>query len=178
VYPCGTPLPLASNLNYATGQTVSNEVLVEPGAGGAVCIYSKSPTHVIADLNATFAPNGAGTFTALVAGRMGDTRLSTKLAAGESVEWTVLGGDGTSATTALALNVAATETEGAGYLTLYPCGGTVPLASNLNFSGGQTISNHVTASVGDGGSICIYASAATHVVVDVEGIYRGEPIDS
>lgn len=64
-----------------------------------------------------------------------------------------------------------TEPEGAGYLTVYPCGGVMPWASNLNFAVGQTISNHVTATIGANGKICVYASSTTNVVIDVEGTY-------
>ena len=75
-------------------------------------------------------------------------------------------------TTALSLNIAVTEPEGPGYLTVYPCNATMPLAANLNFAAGQTTSNHVTATVSDDGRICVFASRTTQVVVDVEGIYR------
>src|SRR4029079_4183100 len=39
-YPCGTAPPLASNVNYAPGQTVANAATVAVGAGGAVCVFS------------------------------------------------------------------------------------------------------------------------------------------
>jgi len=48
----------------------------------------------------------------------------------------------------------------------------MPLASNLNFAAGQTISNHVTVTLGASGKICVFASTNTNVVIDVEGIYQ------
>lgn len=45
-------------------------------------------------------------------------------------------------------------------------------ASNLNYTAGSTIANHVTAGIGDRGGVCIYTHAATHLVVDVEGTYH------
>ena len=93
--------------------------------------------------------------------------------AGETVELHIVSATGAPAgTTALSLNVAVTEPEGPGYLTVYPCNATMPLAANLNFAAGQTTSNHVTATVSDDGRICVFASRTTQVVVDVEGIYR------
>jgi hypothetical protein len=172
VFPCGTDRPWASNVNFAAGQTVSNEVLVAPGGDGTVCIYSTSGTDLVVDLDATYDASGVQRFTALVAGRLADTRLAAKVSAGQPVEWTVLGGGGAPAgTTALALNVAVTDPAGAGYLTVYPCGGPVPWASNLNFAASQTTSNHVTVAVGDAGKICVFASQDAHVVIDVEGTY-------
>ena len=92
---------------------------------------------------------------------------------GETVELPIVSATGApTGTTALSLNIAVTEPEGPGYLTVYPCNATMPLAANLNFAAGQTTSNHVTATVSDDGRICVFASRATQVVVDVEGIYR------
>jgi hypothetical protein len=47
----------------------------------------------------------------------------------------------------------------------------MPLASNLNFARGQTVSNHVTATLGSTGKICVFASRTTNVVADIEGTY-------
>ena len=58
VYPCGTNRPWAANLNFAAGQTISNEVMVQPGADGMVCVYTTSPTQLIVDLNATYDADG------------------------------------------------------------------------------------------------------------------------
>ena len=74
-------------------------------------------------------------------------------------------------TTALSLNVAVSEPEGPGFLTVYPCGINMPLASNLNFARGQTVGNHVTATLGSTGKICVFASRTTNVVIDIEGTY-------
>ena len=173
IYPCGTDRPLASNLNFAPGQTISNEVMVEPGAGGEVCIYSSATAHVVVDLNATYHSGNGHRFTALVPGRLGDTRLSTKAIGDQAMQWTIVGASGAPAgTTAVSLNVAVTEPDADGFLTVYPCGVSRPLASNVNFVAGQTVSNHVTVTVGSNGKVCVYSSATTHVVIDVEGTYR------
>jgi hypothetical protein len=47
----------------------------------------------------------------------------------------------------------------------------VPLVANLNFTKDQTIANHVTATVGSGGSISLHPVATTHVVVDAVGYF-------
>jgi len=55
VYPTGTVRPLASNLNYAPGQTIPNLVIARIGAGGKVTIYNNSgSTFVIADVQGWF----------------------------------------------------------------------------------------------------------------------------
>jgi hypothetical protein len=146
--------------------------MVEPGEDGMVCVYTTAATQLVVDLDATYDSGGTATFSAFVPGRLADTRLTAKVLAGQSVEWTVVGDNGAAAgTTALSLNIAVSEPETAGYLTVYPCGGEMPWASNLNFAAAQTISNHVTASIGTNGKICVYASSNTNVVIDVEGTY-------
>ncbi len=75
-------------------------------------------------------------------------------------------------TTAVALNVTATNPTTASYLTLYPTGATRPTASNLNFVKAQTIANLVIARVGAGNKVTIYNSSGTvDVIADLAGYY-------
>ena len=70
---------------------------------------------------------------------------------------------------AVVLNVTATDTTGAGYLTVFPCGGAVPLASNLNFTAGDTRANLVTVRLGSDGKVCFYSYGRTSVIADITG---------
>jgi lysophospholipase L1-like esterase len=54
VFPCGQPLPVASNLNFQAGQDIPNTVIAKIGTGGKVCIYTDKTTHLLADVNAWF----------------------------------------------------------------------------------------------------------------------------
>jgi hypothetical protein len=50
-WPGGTPRPLASNLNYVSGQTVPNLVVAQVGPDGTVDLYNHAgAAHVIADV--------------------------------------------------------------------------------------------------------------------------------
>jgi len=55
VYPCGAAQPLASNLNFVTGQTVPNSVITKLGTGGKVCIFANVTTDVVVDVGGFFA---------------------------------------------------------------------------------------------------------------------------
>ena len=72
---------------------------------------------------------------------------------------------------AVTLNVTSTGSSAAGFVTVFPCGTSRPNTSNLNFAAGATVANAVTSRVGDGGAVCIYNSAPTHVIVDVNGYF-------
>ena len=67
------------------------------------------------------------------------------------------------------LNVAVTESTLPGFITVFPCGSPIPTAANLNYVANDTVSNSVIAKIGTNGTVCIYNSAATHIVVDVSG---------
>ncbi|MGI8808176.1 MAG: hypothetical protein ACR2KK_10105, partial [Acidimicrobiales bacterium] len=89
-----------------------------------------------------------------------------------TVSLTVTGRGGVPAegVSSVVLNVAVTQPTADGYLTVFPAGAARPLASNINFAPGQTVSNAVVAKVGAGGKVDIFnAQGATHVVVDVQG---------
>ncbi|MCU1396661.1 MAG: hypothetical protein JWM34_5089 [Ilumatobacteraceae bacterium] len=180
VYPCGEQPPTASNLNYLPGLTIPNLVVSKVG-GGSVCIYAQSPTDLVVDVDGYF-PATTG-YVALDPARLLDTRLGAVTVDGRSagagpqptgsvtiVSVAGRGGVPGAATTAV-LNVTVTEPTGSGYVTVYPCGIDPPLASNLNFSAGQTIPNAVVTAVGANGSICIYNSQPTQLIADVTGYF-------
>ncbi|MEQ9163119.1 MAG: hypothetical protein RLN74_10445, partial [Ilumatobacter fluminis] len=70
---------------------------------------------------------------------------------------------------AVMLNVTVVGPSGAGHATVYPCGVSRPLASNLNYLAGVAVPNAVLAKVGVGGKVCVHTHAETHLVVDVNG---------
>jgi len=49
-FPCGSSRPLASNLNYALGQTVANTVVAGLGDAGAICLFASVITDLVADV--------------------------------------------------------------------------------------------------------------------------------
>jgi hypothetical protein len=71
------------------------------------------------------------------------------------------------------LNVTAVGPTSPGYLTIYPQGSIRPVASNLNFSAGETVANLVEVPLSSSGQVSIYNGSAgdTNVVVDVAGYY-------
>ena len=70
---------------------------------------------------------------------------------------------------AVSLNVTVTGTAGAGFVTVFPCDAAQPETSNLNFAGGQTIANAVLATPSAVGTICLFNSIGTELIVDIGG---------
>ncbi|MEP7193952.1 MAG: hypothetical protein ABI903_13915, partial [Actinomycetota bacterium] len=108
--------------------------------------------------------------------RVLDTRIGTgaptaKLGAAGTLTLSVPGLP--AGTTAVALNVTATNPTAASYLTLYPGGTTRPTASNLNIVPNQTIPNMVIVPVGPGNTVTIYNNTGTvDVIADLVGYYQ------
>jgi hypothetical protein len=69
------------------------------------------------------------------------------------------------------LNVTVADARGPGFITVFPCGSTQPLASNLNYVTGSVLPNAVVSQVGTDGRVCFYSNASTHLIVDVNGFY-------
>jgi hypothetical protein len=77
---------------------------------------------------------------------------------------------------AVVLNVTEVGATATSVLTLYPYGGSLPQASNLNFGPGTVIPNLVTVTVGQGGAVVIYnALGSVNVLADVEGYFAPQP---
>ena len=151
------------------------------GANHAICIFTSVATHLIADVTAAYGPNPE--LHALPAPlRLIDTRNSIgwstrrKIGPGRSASPTIQRSQITNSEWAgeALLNVTVADPDASGYLTVFPCGQSVPTASNLNFRARQTISNFVAVRlppVGPAGTeaaICFQTTVLAHLIVDLE----------
>lgn len=162
VYPCGTDVPLASNVNFSKGQAAAaNGVVVGLDAGGALCVTSSVTAHLIVDVTGWFGATGTEVRAAPPV-RLTDTRQGAGRVSAET-QLTVRSAPDALGTV---VNVTVTGSSRPGYLTVWPCGTAKPDTSALNFAAGQTIANAVLAPVSSSGQICISPSVDTHVIVD------------
>jgi hypothetical protein len=179
VYPCGTQIPTASNINFIAGDTAANLVIAKIGSNGAVCIFNSAGVDLIADINGYFP---AGTlYQALEPARLLETRSGLSTIDGlfngiglrsvnEVTELTVTGRGGVPLGAAtVVLNVTVAGSTLAGFVTVYPCGIPAPLASNLNYGINTVVANAVIVKVGTDGKVCLRNSGPTELVVDVNG---------
>ncbi len=76
----------------------------------------------------------------------------------------------------LAANVTVTEPTAPGFLTIYPADAVRPLASNVNYSAGQTRANNAQLKLAPGGDVVVYCEQSgggtAHVFIDVTGYYQ------
>ncbi|MET9888021.1 PKD domain-containing protein [Streptomyces sp. NPDC006430] len=170
-----------SNLNYAAGQTVSNQVIVPVGADGSVYLINGGwgSVDLIADVTGYFTASTAGGYTTLDPFRAVDTREGTGTAKGQVPGYGTFGvdiagrGGVPKGATAVALNLTVTNPRAAGHLTAYPGGQAAPTTSSVNFTAGQTVANSVIVPIGPDGKITIRNGSwdRADVVADVVGYY-------
>ncbi|MFD9724170.1 PKD domain-containing protein [Streptomyces sp. NPDC059072] len=169
-YPDPAKRPATSNLNPEPGKAKSNQVIVPVGPNGTITLYNHwGSTHLVVDVVGFYGKEGKALFTPVVPKRLADTRDTGRLAAGATA---TAAGVPAGAVGAV-VNLTATESAGAGYLTAYGFGAARPDASSLNTLPGVTVPNHVTTPVGDG-KISVYNGpwgGPTHVITDLLGYF-------
>ena len=170
VFPAGGTRPTASNLNFAASQTIANQVIATVGASGAVTIYTSARTNVLVDVAGYFP--GTTSYDALRPTRVLDTRSATTHPAAGSVTTAQLTGPGVVPATGVAavvLNVTAVNPAAGGFLTVYPSGTLRPASSDVNGQAGRNTAGLVVTPLGGSGSVDLYSSSATNLLVDVLG---------
>ncbi len=72
---------------------------------------------------------------------------------------------------AVVITLTATQTESPGFLTAFPTGTVQPSTSNVNTRPDATVANSAIVPIGDDGSISVFRSTPTEVVVDITGVF-------
>ncbi len=180
-------LPSTSNLNLTAGETVPNLVLARVGAGGTIrfTYAGLGPMNVIADVAGWYDSGAPGVlqgglgFTGLASpARLLDTRnniggIGGRFQVGDDRALKVAGISGVPADAqSVVLNITSGAATGVGFVTAYPDGQPMPVASNLNLNPAQTRANLSVVKVGADGKIRLAVfETDTDLVVDVFGYY-------
>ena len=189
VYPCGFPVPLASNLNFVAGERRAVSAIVDLGpmndigARGRLCVSTSAETHFLVDVTGYIAPS-ASTSPDVVIQPLADTRIvdtresgvpGTRFTAGTTQRFDLSGVIGRpDESVAVVLNAIAVQAEEESFLSITPCTAGPPATSSLNYDLDQTANLVVTALSADG-EICVFAQTAVDVVIDLVGVVTGPP---
>src|SRR5262249_30023146 len=77
---------------------------------------------------------------------------------------------------AYSLNITATNTQGPGFILIYPQGGSQPLVSTLNYLAGQTVANAAIVPAGTSGGVTFIAGVSgTDLIIDINGYFSSAP---
>jgi hypothetical protein len=180
LWPAQQAQPLVSTLNSWQGEVVANAAIVPAGFDGAVNVFVTSRADVILDINGYFdTSTGAGAYSFYPSRpcRVADTRgAGGPLGGGEGRAFAVpdsgcgiphdAGG--------YSLNATVVPAGYLGFLTAWPTGQARPNASTLNSWAGKVVANAALVPAGANGSVSIFVSDPTNVVLDIDG-YFGAP---
>ena len=189
VYPAGTALPFASNVNFTPNRTVANEVVVAPNAAGLVSIFNGGPdgtTDVVVDVIGYIAGGvlpiqTAGLQNAVTPLRLLDTRypigtpaIGKILSGGTKVVKVAGVGQVPIGAQDAVITVTATNETSTGFATVYS-GATRPNASILNFLTKTDVANVMIAPIAANGTITIYngAMGPADLVIDISAYITG-----
>ncbi len=149
------------------------------GADGFIDVFnSHGTTNCIVDVFGYFTPSAGDRFVPLSPSRLFDTRSGQGVRAGpvgptEVVEIVVAGNVGVPVgARAVVLNLAATEADAPGHLSLVPSGQTPGSTSNINFFAGDTVANLVIVQLGPDGKLLLAGPGSSkHALADVFGYF-------
>jgi hypothetical protein len=182
LWPSGQTQPLASTLN-SDGRIKSNAAIVPAGAGGAISVFASSATNLVLDINGYFVPANdpaALAFYPITPCRIADTRNTIGPLGGPSLAGAqtrtfpipaALACNIPVDARAYSLNLAVVPSAPLGFLTAWPTGQPKPLAASLNASTATVTANAAIVPAGSNGSIDIFASGATDLVIDINGYF-------
>jgi hypothetical protein len=184
-YPCDQSGPSeVSNVNFGPMENRANSAIVQTAANGTICVVSTVATELLVDIAGYFVTGSGYQLTPLVPVRLLDTRSpyaelnpstggGTTLAAGQVVTLQAVAGTRgvPSNARAVSVNITATGSDDSGFVTAYPCGA-LPNVSNLNFrQSTPAIANGALVPLAADGSLCLFTSAAVHLIVDINGVW-------
>jgi hypothetical protein len=183
VWPAGEERPLVSTLNSLDGRVKANAAIVGAGVNGGISAFATNETELIIDVNGYFVPSTQASsqrFYPITPCRVADTRLPAgplggpALAATATRSFPVLSspcGIPASAT-AYALNVTSVTNKPLGYVTIWPDNGSPqPVVSTLNNLVGTIVANAAIVPAGSNGSVKVFASDATDLILDISGYF-------
>jgi hypothetical protein len=181
VFPHGTPIPVASNLNVderwsALGGNLamSNLVTVPIGADGTVDVFSQRGGHVVVDMLGAYELSGASSAGRFVPRPKPERILDTRdFLVVDPVSTTTVHVPNADGASAAVLNVT-TIALAAGYWTVFPTGTVPPTASNLNsLFPFHIVANQVIVPLDANGDFQVFSQSGGHLVVDLVGLITG-----
>jgi hypothetical protein len=180
VWPAGHTQPLVSTLNSLDGRIKANAAIVPAGSGGAISVFATNDTDVILDIDGYFVPTGTANalaFYPMTPCRLVDTRINllSSGALSAATSRTLPVGSSScnipSAAQAYSLNFTVVPRGVLGYLSVWPTGQSQPLVSTLNDLTGTIVANAAIVPAGAAGSIDVFATETTDLVVDINGYF-------
>lgn len=170
VLPCGIAPGGWANVNTDAAAQIRAGLAVVPfDATGRTCLYNQTRTHLVVDLQGTFAP---GALDDVADARLLDTRTGAKPGDGGRVEVR-----GRPDSTAI-VSIAVTDNAAGGYVQVLPCAAAAGGWANVNTDAPAQIRSGLAFVRFDASGVaCVYTQRAAHLVVDLQAYLAPGAID-
>ena len=161
-HPCLDEPPPSSFTNYSN--TARGAVTITPlTPDRTFCVFTHASAHLVVDVQAAFVPD-ALRFTPLPQpARLLDTRGTDR---SKRIELDVPDG-----AEAVAVNITAIRSPGAGHVTAHPCLEPVPESATLNYQANEVVASSAYIPVSGDGTICLDTHTELDLVVDLTGMF-------
>ena len=178
-WPSGSTQPLVSTLNAITGAVTANAAIVPSGTNGDISVFVTQASDLVIDVNGYFAPPGPGGLSLhnLTPCRVLDTRNpagSLPFNGAKDLNVSAAACGAPASAQSYVVNATVVPPGPLGFLTLWPQGAAQPLVSTLNAIDSAITSNMAIVPAANG-SISIFGSQPTHLVMDISGYFIQPP---
>jgi YVTN family beta-propeller protein len=185
IWPTGEIQPTVSTMNSLDARIKANAAIVPAGSTGSVNVYLSNTANIAIDVNGYFTAPAGDTlqFYPLTPCRMIDTRNANGNLGGPFLTGGVVRDFPLSQSScipqganiqAYSLNFTVVPHPSGtqlSYLTVWPAGQTQPVVSTLNNLTATIVANAAIVPAGTAGSIAVYPTNDTDLVVDVNGYF-------
>ena len=182
---CGSSPGITSNLNVdRIMETRAGLAVIHFDASGTACVYNSGLTNIVVDLQGYLQSDS---FEDVVDERLLDTRLAgfavgVRSAATVATATRPIGGSmirySGRANADAVIVVVAVDSGGPGYVQALACGSVPGTTSNVNTSvAHQTVSGLAIVHFDNSGNACLFTSASTHLIADLQGYLTAGSFD-
>ncbi len=174
-YACDRPPPATSSLNFGQSGSRAATSAVALDNNGRFCVRSSRSVDLAVELQGSLSPTLGSSFVPLAPRRLLDTRLpprSAPLGVGQQIELT-LPTTGASVPTGGIINVTVINPVAGAAVSVGPCDRVSPAIASA--PGGEVVPNSAWVRTDTGGRFCVRSTAATHVAIDLQGVFVDGP---
>ncbi len=176
-WPAGSSRPVTTHVFAEPGRARTSTVVTRMSSTGKVSIDTEASTDLMVDVLGWF-PSGAD-YAAVTPSRLLDSRTGVggytgRVPAGGVVKVQAAGRGGVPSSNVKAVSVTVTSlySTGSGALTVFPSTWSRPGVGNVLYAGGKTVVNAAILPVAADGTIAVWSSAPSYVVIDIQGWIR------
>lgn len=180
VHPCLATEPTAASLNFEPGVNRGNEVVAQLNAEGKLCLYTFGSAELVVDVVGQLTSEN--TYAPVAPARLYETRIAPnatidgrqqntgRMAPGTVVRVEAAGrADVPASAKGVVVNATVVRAANRGFLTVWDCNGTMPLAASLNYTTNETVGNELVVDLNADRQFCVFSSRDTDLTVDVVG---------